>query len=68
MSRGQLRQMLHHLREKAEGESMTFVAVHESQIGPTRKWLSVPTTSAFWGTPDSLCSPRAFPSRTPEIA
>src|SRR5262245_58584833 len=25
-------------------------------VGPTRKWLSVPTTSAFWGTQDSLCS------------
>src|SRR5882724_10483339 len=35
-----------------------------NKIGPTRKWLSVPTTSAFWGTPDSLCSPRAFPSLT----
>jgi hypothetical protein len=33
-----------------------------SAPGPTRKWLSVSTTSAFWGTPDSLCSPRAFPS------
>jgi hypothetical protein len=30
--------------------------------GPTRKWLSVSTASAFWGTPASLCSPRAFPS------
>ena len=32
-----------------------FAAAHESGIGPIRKWLSVPTTSAFWGTPDSLC-------------
>jgi hypothetical protein len=36
-----------------------------SPVGPTRKWLSVPTTSALWGTPDSLCSPRTFPSLTP---
>src|SRR4051794_16316314 len=32
-----------------------------SECGPTRKWLRVPTTSAFWGTPDLLCSPRALP-------
>jgi hypothetical protein len=32
------------------------------QLGPQRRFLSMQTTSAFWGTPDSLCSLRDFPS------
>ena len=47
----------HHVGEMIQQPNCSGVG-----YGPTRKGLSVPTISAFWGTPDSLCSPRAFPS------